>query len=251
MQTRFSKPSDTNDSNWWTDARDALDNQLLFDCMVQQNPGRSESGMFPDNMWKYALREDWPPLYATARGWDLASTKGGGDWTVGARIGRAPNGDVYIMGREREQLSSHDGIERVKAMANADGAHVPIVIEEEKGGGKNLVEFYRRELPGYSVIGSPVTGTKEQRATPYSTLQQGGHVWLPSDDADAEWVASWVKEHSGMMGDGRRPRHDDQIDAASHSVNYLLDHGLVEIMDPNDMRENTYQMLEYLEAMGL
>ena len=54
-----------------------------------------------------------------------------------------------------------------------------------------------------------------------------------------------------MMGDGRRPRHDDQIDAASHSVNYLLDHGLVEIMDPNDMRENTYQMLEYLEAMGL
>lgn len=251
LQTRFSKPTDTHESNWWTDARDALDNQMLFDCMVQQNPGRSESGMFPADKWKYALREDWPPLYTTARGWDLATTKGGGDWTVGGLVGRATNGDIYIMGVKRAQLSSHDGIEMVKAAADNDGAHVPVVIEEEKGGGKNLVEFYRRELPGFSVIGSPVTGTKEQRATPYSTLQQGGHVWLPADDADSEWVATFVKEHAGMMGDGRRPKHDDQVDATSHAVNYLRNHGVVEIIDPNDMDLNAFEMMKWLEASGL
>jgi predicted phage terminase large subunit-like protein len=251
LQTRFSKPTDTPESNWWTDARDALDNQPLFDCMVQQNPGRSESGMFPADQWKYAPRDEWPPIYAKARGWDLATTGGSGDYSVGALIGRATNGDIYIFGREREQLSSHDGIERVKMMHRTDGAHIPLVIEEEKGGGKNLVEFYRREIPGATVIGSPVTGTKEQRAKPYSTMQQGGHVWLPSDEADQEWVTQWVKEHSGMMGDGRRPRHDDQIDAASHAVNHLIEHGVVEIADPNQAGDVSLEMLEFLEELGL
>jgi predicted phage terminase large subunit-like protein len=251
LETRFSKPTDTSDDNWWTDAKDALNNDQLFDCMVQQNPGRSESGMFPKDNWRFALREDWPQIYNLARGWDLASTKGGGDWTVGAKMGRSVDGDLYVFGPERAQLASHDGIERVKKTAKSDGAHVPIVVEEEKGGGKNLVAFYRRELPGYQVIGSPVTGTKEQRATPYSTLQQGGHCWLPADDADSEWVNEWIKEHAGMMGDGRRPKHDDQIDAASHAVNHLLKHGLVEIADPNDLTMNDMDMMNYLEEMGL
>lgn len=253
LQTRFSKPDDTPESNWWTEAKDALNNQLLFDCMVQQNPGRSESGMFPDTKWRYAPRAEWPPLYTTVRSWDLASTKGGGDWTVGSRLARATSGDIYVLGRERQQLSSNDGIELVKTTSRTDGPVVPIVIEEEKGAsGKNLVEFYRRELPGYSVQGSPVNGTKEQRATPYSILQQGGHVWLPSDPEDEEWVRSWVAEHSGMMGDGRRPKHDDQVDTAAHAVNWLLQHDVIEIADPNDLENYTsMEMMLKLEEMGL
>ena len=252
LHTRFSKLGDTPDNNWWTDAKEALGNDQLFDCMVQQNPGRSEGGMFPIDKWKTALREDWPPLYVKARAWDMAATSGGGDFTTGTMMARSVNGDFYVLGRERKQVGSSDGIELVKATSAADSAAIPVVIEEEKGGsGKNLVEFYRRELPGVQVVGAPVSGTKEMRATPYSILQQGGHVWLPADEADSEWVSEWIKEHAGMMGDGRRPKHDDQIDTAAHAVNYLLDHGLVEIGDPHDQPEATWEMIQYLEEMGL
>ena len=252
LVTRFSKPADTPDDNWWTDARKALNNDLLFDCMVQQNPSRSESGMFPVDNWKYALRADWPQLYSHARAWDLATTKDGGDWTVGSLLSRAADGDIYVQGRVRKQMSSHDGIEHVKTTAQGDGPVVPVVIEEEKGSsGKHNVEFYKRLLPGYQVVGAPVSGTKEMRATPYSILQQGGHVWLPADPEDAEWVAEWVKEHSKMMGDGRRPKHDDQIDTGAHAVNWLLDHGVVEIRDPHDQPEVTWEMIQMLEEMGL
>jgi len=250
LHTRFSKKGDTPEKNWWVDAKDMLGNDMLFDCMVQQNPARAEGGMFPVTKWKLVLREDWPQLYVKARAWDMASTSGGGDYTTGTLVGRSVDGDFYIIGRERDQVGSNDGIELVKKMSRSDTAAVPIVIEEEKGSsGKNLVEFYRRELPGHQVVSAPVSGTKEVRATPYSILQQGEHVILPADDADEEWVSGWIKEHSGMMGDGRRPTHDDQIDTAAHAINYLLDHGIIEIADPHDMDD--WEMMQFLEASGL
>jgi predicted phage terminase large subunit-like protein len=252
LLTRFSKPGDTPEHNWWTDAKEALDNDMLFDCMVQQNPARAEGGMFPVSKWRLELRADWPQIYMKARAWDMAATGGAGDYTCGSLLGRAVNGDIYVFGRERAQLTSSQSIERVKSTAEADSAVVPIVIEEEKGSsGKNVVEFYRRELPGYQVVSAPTSGTKEQRATPYSILQQGGHVVLPADDDDAEWVSEWIKEHSGMMGDGRRPRHDDQIDTAAHAVTYLLDHGLVEVVDPHQAPHDTLNMMLYFEEMGV
>jgi len=206
--------------------------------------------MFPNNAWKLVPRAEWEPVYSKCRAWDLASTGGAGDYTVGSLMGRSARGDFYVFGRERRQCSSSEGIALVNTIAQQDTAAVPILIEEEKGAsGKNLVEFYRKELPGYAVSGSPVNGTKEMRATPYSILQQGGNVILPADDADAEWVAEWIKEHSGMMGDGRRPKHDDQIDTAAHAVNYLLEHGVVEVADPHEMP--LHEMMEFLEEMGV
>ena len=52
-----------------------------------------------------------------------------------------------------------------------------------------------------------------------------------------------------MMGDGRRPTHDDQIDTAAHAINYLLDHGIIEVADPHDMDD--WEMMQFLEASGL
>jgi predicted phage terminase large subunit-like protein len=258
LETRFSKPTDTIEDNWWTQAREALKDQQLFDCMVQQNPRRDESGMFPRGNWVMTPRSEFPPLYVMARGWDLASTKGGGDYTTGALIGKSTDGDFYILGLVREQMGPDDGLARLIATAKADTPAIPIVIEEEKSGaGKRLIAFYEAQpgLQGYTIVPSPVAGTKEQRATSYSILQKGGRVHLPSDPEDAEWVESWMKEHAGMMGNGRRPRHDDQIDAAAHAVNYLLSFEVVEIRDPNSDEEASMQRMlemdEYLSSIGL
>jgi predicted phage terminase large subunit-like protein len=229
---------------------------MVFDCMVQQRPQRSDSGMFPDTKWQFAPRSEWPPVFNMVRAWDLASTKGGGDYTCGTLVGRAVNGDIYIYGRVREQFGSDEVRGHVKATAEHDGHAIPVLIEQERSGaGANIVEFFKRELLGWQVEGARAEGTKEQRATPYSILQQGGHVWLPSDEEDEEWVQSWIKEHSLMTGDGRSGPHDDQIDTAAYAVNYLLDHGIVEIKDPNDPENQSVEAMlamdELLSAMGL
>jgi predicted phage terminase large subunit-like protein len=106
--------------------------------------------------------------------------------------------------------------------AHSDGPLVPIFLEEETGasGKSNTSAFQRkRELLGFQVNPAPAEGTKEQRAIPYSTEQNKQNVWLPKD---APWLAEWIDEHKRMMGDGRRPRHDDQIDTMAYAVNYLL-----------------------------
>jgi len=74
---------------------------------------------------------------------------------------------------------------------------------------------------------------------------------LPADDADADWVNEWVKEHASVMGDGRRGRHDDQVDTGAYAVNWLLDNGIDDLVDPNDADlAAVMRMDDMLTALG-
>ncbi len=184
---------------------------FVWSALYQQNPSSRTGGMFPREFWKfYPSRDAIPPITRTVRAWDLATTAGGGDWTVGSKFGRAQSGDFYLLDRVRVQLSSGEVEKLVMATAKADGFSTKIIIEQEKAGaGKTVVENYRRLLQGYIVEGGKASdGTKEQRATPYSSQQNQGRVWLP--EFDKTLCKEWIDEHRKMMGDGRRPRHDDQ-----------------------------------------
>jgi predicted phage terminase large subunit-like protein len=255
LVTRFSRPGDTPEKNWWALAGEQLGSPAVFDCMVQQNPTNSQSGMFPEDRWVLEYRADWPARYVQTRAWDVASTKGSGDYTCGALASKGYDGRYYIEGRYREQVGPDEGIEAVKQRAAADGHAVIIQVEQGKSGSeKQLLEFYAQSLPGYTVIPAVTDGTKEQRATTYSVIQQQGKIVLPADEEDEEWVKQWIKEHKGMMGDGRRPRHDDEIDAGAYAIRWLAGHDAAEWSDPSDITsdvERQMELREMLEAMGL
>lgn len=205
-----------------------------FSCLYQQKPTLPEGGMFPRGRWMYWNPATVPPLRRVVRAWDLATIEGGGDWTTGVKMGRATNGDLIVLERERFRRSTSEVEKAVKAAAARDGYGVTIVIEQEKAGaGKTVVEHYQRELAGYVVKAGKIEGTKEQRATPYSSMQQMGRVWLP---AGISWKEEWIKEHQAMMGDGRRPRHDDQIDTAAWAALELMGQGTVEMYVPGEDR---------------
>lgn len=211
--------------------------QFLWSCLWQQAPVLPEGGMFPRGKWQYWDIANPPLCQRSVRAWDLATIEDGGDWTVGTRVGVAANGDLVVMDRQRFRKSTSGVEEAVQATAKSDGWGVPIIIEQEKAGaGKAVVEHYQRLLAGYTVKAGKIEGTKEQRATPYSAMQQMGRVWLPRH---ADWKDEWIKEHQAMMGDGRRPRHDDQIDTASFAVLDLLGSGNIEMWIPgeDDLRE--------------
>lgn len=253
LVTRFSRTKDTPDNNWWTLAQKQLDSPAVFDCMVQQNPVNSESGMFPEDRWAYEYRADWPERFISTRVWDIAGTEGSGDYTVGSLASKSFDGRYYIEERFREQVGPERGIREVVEHAEVDGYAVTIQIEQGKSGSeKQLTEFYAQHLAGYIVEPAKTDGTKEQRAQTYSLLQRQGKIVLPADEKDAEWVAAWVKEHKGMMGDGRKPRHDDQIDTGAYAIRWLAQHEASVWRDPNDVDiERQMQLEEMLASMGL
>lgn len=186
--------------------------------------------MFPRDRWMYWNPQNIPALTRSVRVWDLATTEGGGDWTVGVKMGIGSNGDLYVLDRQRFQRSTSDVEQAVLACSQTDGYGVKIMIEQERAGaGKTVFESYQRKLAGFSVAPAKADGTKEQRATPYSSMQQQRRVWLPES---APWLEEWRKEHQGMLGDGRRPRHDDQIDTAAYAARELLGQGAVSMWIP-------------------
>lgn len=205
-----------------------------WSALYQGDPSSRTGGMFPREFWRYYQPNTLPPIMRKVRVWDLATTAGGGDWTVGSLLGRTANGNVYLLDRIRRQLGSGAVEDLVLQTAREDGYGVKIIIEQEKAGaGKAQVEHYQRILPGYVVEpGKASDGTKEQRATPYSALQNKGRFFLP--EWETELVKEWVDEHRKMMGDGRRPRHDDQIDTAAYGVMDLLSEGEVEMWIPGE-----------------
>lgn len=255
LVTRMSRPDDTSEHNWWVLAQKQLDNPAVFDCMVQQNPSNSDSGMFPEDRWVKEYRSDWPARYIHTRAWDIAGTEGSGDFTCGSLFGKGFDGRYYVEHRYREQVGPDDGIEAVKDQAAADGHAVIIQVEQGKSGSeKQLLSFYAQHLPGYTVEPAITDGTKEQRAMTYSVLQKQRKIVLPADDEDADWVDKWIREHKGMMGDGRRPRHDDQIDTGAYAVRWLAQHEAAEWADPSDLTQDLERQMaleQMLESMGL
>ena len=216
---------------------------MSWSCVYQQSPSPPVGGMFPRNAWMHYNGATLPQISRRVRVWDLAASAESGDWTVGVLLGIASTGDVYVLERERFQRASHEVEDAVKAAATRDGFGVTIIIEQEKAGaGKTVVEHYQRLLPGFTVKPGKVDGSKEERATPYSAMQQRRRVWLPEG---AEWLEEWKKEHRAMIGDGRRGRHDDQIDAAAFGVRELLSYGSSDIYIPGEFR-----LLSPAETLG-
>lgn len=221
--------------------RGSLD-PYTWSAVYQQNPSVPEGGMFPKGNWR--TWEELPRLGRTVRAWDLAATAGGGDWTVGTKMALGEDGDLYVLDSQRFQRNSAAVEQAVKDTALVDGYGVKILIEEEKAGaGRALVEHYQRLLSGYTVEPAKVDGAKEVRARPYSAMQHNRRVWLPASWTDDRRKA-WVDEHKRMMGDGRRPRHDDQIDTAAYCTLELLGTGTSEMWIPGepDMNDELAQL---------
>lgn len=233
-------------------------------ALHQGTPTASEGGMFPEPDWRYWVHEGEDKVDETdivlprelgteVRVWDMASSEGDGDFTVGTRLARGQAGQFFILDRERFRHAPGGVRRKVIATAKVDGYTIPILIEKERSGaGETVVDDYKRdpELAGYRVEGVKAEADKESRATPYSNLQNHNKVYLPRH---ADWVDGWVKRHSQMDGKGKRPKNDDEIDTAAYGIRFLLDYGGSLIMDPSAMPEGWAQLSpeEQLEILAI
>jgi phage terminase large subunit-like protein len=99
----------------------------VFASQYQQRPATGGTGYCSiERLARYA---EAPPFELIVHSWDIASTKGGGDWTVCAKFGLAKSSDgrdiLYLTGIIRMQVELPDVGE---AIAGLDTQEKPALI---------------------------------------------------------------------------------------------------------------------------
>lgn len=194
---------------------------------LQQRPAAKGGRLFKIDMFKFY---DAPPaLMRIARGWDTGATEGGGDPTVGVKIGEeieqriengrktaTPTGRFYVLDVVRENLGP-EGVDRLmRVTAEADGVAVAQREEREGGSsGKAVTTARAKLLKGYDYAEVPKNVNKVIYSKPFRSQVNAGNVYLPRG---AKWVPSYMNE----LRDFPTVKHDDQVDGSSTAFNAVL-----------------------------
>ena len=190
--------------------------EAVWLAQYQQRPTSPTGGMFPADRWGLApvVHVEWG-IERWVRAWDLAATEGGGDYTVGALLGRARDGRTVVADVVRGQWSAHDVRSLIAETARTDPRGTVVVLPQDPGqAGKAQAQQYAAMLAGHHVVLEPQTGSKVVRATGWAAQQQAGNAVLvagPHRDA-------LVAEHQAFD----RGTHDDMVDACSSAFNHLV-----------------------------
>jgi predicted phage terminase large subunit-like protein len=169
-----------------------------------------QGGAIFQRQW-FRIVDRAPAGLRRVRFWDLAATAEptrtdllyDPDYTVGALLGLAHDGTVYVLDVIRRRLDSPDVKRLVRQTAELDGREVVIGMEQESGAsGKAVISDYRRILAGFVFQPRQPFADKVTRAAPYASYAEGGAVRL----VRAPWNAAFLQEHEQFpLGE-----HDDQ-----------------------------------------
>ncbi len=152
------------------------------------------------------------------RRWDLAATEAteanpDPDWSVGARVGRHPNGDYFVEHVDRFRAKPSGVLDRIVEGAERDGKATVIWLPQDPGqAGKSQVDAWIRDkrLAGYTVKAERESGSKFVRAQPVSAKAERRMVKLKR----GQWNGAFLDEHEAFTADDTHS-HDDIVDATS------------------------------------
>jgi predicted phage terminase large subunit-like protein len=189
--------------------------QFGYSGQILQDPIPLGGGMFkPEriNVVEYPLGAE--QFKRIVRYWDKAATKGGGDYSVGVKMGLHKDGSYWILDIARGQWSSEERERQIVACAARDGKSVRIGLEREPGSsGIDSVKDSIKRLSGYLVTPNPVSGKKEIRADTFSVQVNAGNVYIVK--------GAYVKPYFEELAFFPNGKNDDQVDASSGAFQML------------------------------
>jgi len=167
--------------------------------------------MFKREWFKFA-DSPHPAMAQRVRYWDLAATEETGkndpDYTAGTLMSRY-EGIYRIEDQIRVRLNPGDVERLILQTAQMDGINTHIYMEQEPGSsGKNTIDHYAKLLAGYIFHGVRNTGSKVERARPFSAAVSNGLVSVVT----APWTQELIWELEAFPTKGV---HDDQVDSCS------------------------------------
>jgi predicted phage terminase large subunit-like protein len=190
----------------------------VFASQYQQRPTTGGSGYCSiDRLVRYAVA---PPFELIVHSWDIAGTKGGGDWTVCAKFGLAKDSGghdiLYLIGIVRMQVELPDVSE---AIVGLDAIDKPaIIVMDGNGIGRGIVQGlgrrqFKHVLPGADMERGCSDTSKLRRFNEGLFHLYDGMVRLPNAMPGLEALLAEI----AAFPDGK---HDDQVDALSYVAAY-------------------------------
>ncbi len=188
-------------------------NPRTWSALYQQRPAPLEGDLF--KVEKILVVDEIPYGTRFVRAWDLASTEGGGDWTVGGLIGEARDGRTVIAHIVRGQWEPFGVETQILNTADLDGRRVPIFLPQDPGqAGKAQASQLVAKLKRYVVRTATMSGDKETRASPFASQVNAGNVMM----LRAPWNYALIEELR-TFPQGK----DDQVDALASGYNDLAE----------------------------
>ena len=187
-----------------------------WNALYQGRPTSVEGDVFKTEMLQVIDAIPAGVIIKQVRAWDLAATKGGGDYTVGVLMGKGSDGRFYILDVVRGQYSSLEVEEVLKNTASRDGRKVYVHLPQDPAAaGKMVAQRMVALLAGFKAKAKRVTGDKVTRATPFAAQVEAGNVVMLR--------GAWNKAFKDELTDFPQGKNDDQVDAASDSFNELTE----------------------------
>jgi len=175
-----------------------------FEALFQGNPTPKEGSFFKvDNL---QVVDVIPPLAKTGRAWDIAHSKGKGDYTAGVKMARLQDGRYIVLDVVKGQWDTDERDKQILTTAQNDGQDVRIRGPQDPGS-QAWVKAFTRMLAGFPVHTEIVRKDKETRADAFSSQVNAGNVLM----LRGAWNADY-KEELRQFPNGK---HDDQVDASS------------------------------------
>ena len=181
-----------------------------FEALFQGKPSPKEGTSF--RVDRLQVVDVVPPLKKVARAWDIAHTKGKGDYTAGVKMGVCEDGRYIVLDVRRDRLDTDERDTLIKSTAETDGRDVRIRGPKDPGG-KSWAKSFIRMLAGYNVHTELVSKAKETRWDAYSSQVNAGNVLL----LRGTWNADYIEE----LRQAPNGKHDDQLDASADSFEDL------------------------------
>lgn len=181
----------------------------------QQRPIPEGGGEFERDWFQYV---DHAPFDITSpvRGWDIAETDGGGNWTAGVKIGYSPSTRLYyIMHAAYVQSTLVDNF--MMSVAVMDGPETR--IREGAGSGKAVIRARSLLLAGFDYGSVPEKESKSARAAPFRSQCEMGNVRIVR--------GVWNERYLDVMCSFPYGSIDDDVDATSNAFNTLVDSMLI------------------------
>lgn len=182
----------------------------------QQRPAAKEGEIFKRGFvqW-YDPKQPLPAFTRKVMSWDTAfKTKQENDKCAGLVGGEAERG-IYLLDHVAERMTYPALKEKAKAWA---AAHRPsALLIEDKASGQSLIQELQQDT-SLPVVPVQVDTDKVARAWAAVPTWEAKRIWLP---LDTPWVDGFLEELYAFP----KAAHDDQVDAFTQLVNYLVQGG--------------------------
>ena len=186
-----------------------------WEALYQQRPAPPQGALFKKDWWRFYPLRDLPQQFdEVLQSWDMAfKDTDSSSYVVGQVWGRV-GARIFLLDQARERMDFAKTLEAVEALS-ACWPQATLKLVEDKANGPAVISALRLKVPG--LVPVKPQGGKLSRAQAVLPLVAAGNVWLPMP-AEQPWVEQFLAEaRSFPVG-----ATDDEIDAMSQALNWLL-----------------------------